>query len=369
MNPIYNTNNMNPMMVNSLTNVNPIMVNSMQNIGNQMMIQSNPNMANPFAMNLNTNPNNLNNNFINNMNNNVNNMNMMNNNINNNVNNSLNNQNPFFNPNMNPNNACPNNNINNNNSNVNNLNINMNNLNLNDNRKETLYKEKSNYVISDGTKLILNNVSISRGKLIANLKTISPTLQCAICLDLVMTPVECKNCSKLFCKYCIDQWLTNAQECPNKHPFEKKDELDDWIKKELGKVFLKCPFIGCTSDFNYKYWTNHVKICPCKERGVRQIKEDETTENPDEPFIWENIQIFVKDIHGRTHTFELPLSTTVKELKEKLEEKTGFKAADQRLTCNGKPLEDSKMLEYYGIQKNQTILQLARLKGGDLIAK
>ena len=60
----------------------------------------------------------------------------------------------------------------------------------------------------------------------------------------------------------------------------------------------------------------------------------------------------------------MPLSTTVQELKEKLKEKTGFSVNEQRLTCNGKNMSDDKMLEYYGVQKNTTIYQLARLLGG-----
>ena len=60
----------------------------------------------------------------------------------------------------------------------------------------------------------------------------------------------------------------------------------------------------------------------------------------------------------------MPLSTTVQELKEKLKEKTGFSVNEQRLTCNGKNMSDDKMLEYYGIEQDSTIYQLARLLGG-----
>ena len=109
----------------------------------------------------------------------------------------------------------------------------------------------------------------------------------------------------------------------------------------------------------------HVKKCKCKSKGVIKINDVETTYEDDEPFIWEKVQFFVNDIHGRTHTFMLPLSTTVRELKEKLEEKTGFKVEAQRLTCNGKEMDNPKMLEFYEIQKDQTINQLARLKGGN----
>ena len=142
-------------------------------------------------------------------------------------------------------------------------------------------------------------------------------------------PVECEDCSQLFFKDCIDNWLKNTNECPNKHPFIKKEELDDWVKKALGKIYLKCPYIGCGSDYAYKYWTEHVKKCPLKLKGIKKSDNNDNTD--DEPFIWDKVQFFVKDIHGKNVTFVLPLSTTVKELKEKLEEKTGFKVEAQRL--------------------------------------
>ena len=375
---ISNQNVQNPMLLNSNQNVmNPMMPLSYsnQNIMNPILPYNNPNAINPIGMmnfpqkinnlytpmgNMNNNMNlMINNNIMNNQNNNMN-YNMNNINMNNKMNQNSNNLSQNFNQNMNN----MNNNFNQLNANF--LINNMDNLNLNS-QKKTLYQEKPNYIASEETKLILNNNEISRGKLVSNMKTVSPTLQSEICLDLVMTPVECDNCSKLFCKVCIDNWLKNANECPNKHPFVKKAELDEWVKKELGKIFLKCPYIGCGSDYAYKYWTRHVKKCPIKSNGVKKLNDenDITTDGGDYPFIWNNIQFFVKDIHGNNHTFKLPLSTTVRELKEKLEEKTGFKVEAQRLSCNGKEMDNPKMLEFYGLQENQTITQLARLKGGN----
>ena len=59
----------------------------------------------------------------------------------------------------------------------------------------------------------------------------------------------------------------------------------------------------------------------------------------------------------------LSLNTTVRELKEKLKEKTGFIVEQQILSCNGKNMADDKMLEYYDVQANTTVYQLDRLKG------
>ena len=370
MNPIAYSQN--------VQNQNQMPYINIPSINNQNMAQSNPNV-NPFGMMMLNFQNmiNLNNNMMANMNNRnmVNNFNMMNNqNMNMKMyNNNMNNMNNVDNINniYNINNINNMNNMNNN-LNANNLVNNMNYLSLNtqncENKyKMTKYEELINYKTSDQTKLILSHNEISRQKLISNLTTVSPTLQCSICLDLVMIPVECEICAKLFCQDCIESWLKNTNECPNKHEFKKKEVLDDWIKEALGKIYLKCPYEGCIADYAYKHWKDHVKKCTCKNRGIKKITDDKTTEGDDDkPFIWENIQFFVKDINNKTHSFFLPLSTTVQELKQQLEIKTGFKVEQQRLECNGKTMEDSKMLEFYRLQSDQTIHQLGRLKGGIL---
>jgi len=84
---------------------------------------------------------------------------------------------------------------------------------------------------------------VNRMKLINDKKGISPTFKCCICQDLVMDPKECENCSKLFCHECINEWLKNSSQCPNKHIFKMKTVLDEWIKNELNKIYLKCPII------------------------------------------------------------------------------------------------------------------------------
>ena len=45
----------------------------------------------------------------------------------------------------------------------------------------------------------------------------SENLRCVICLSDPQTPLICPKCSKLFCHYCISQWLSNPlnSTCPN----------------------------------------------------------------------------------------------------------------------------------------------------------
>ena len=200
---------------------------------------------------------------------------------------------------------------------------------------------------------------LTRTNLIANNNEISPTFQCSFCLDLVMDPIECENCSKLFCKDCINEWLKKSTQCPNKHLFKKATDLDDWIKKDLNKIYIKCPYSKCNSQYNYNNWKNHLKVCNYKSNGLQKF-----TPTGDEVFKWKEVHFFVKDIHNRSHIFILPLSTTVKELKEKLKDKTGISVEEMYLLCGTKTMLNEKMLEFYNVDNYTNITQLTRLKGG-----
>ena len=203
---------------------------------------------------------------------------------------------------------------------------------------------------------------LTRTSLITNPNEITQTLHCPICLDLIMAPIECHECSKLFCKDCINNWLNNSpnKECPNKHRFIKKSSIDEWAQKALQKIYLKCPYKTCESEYAYSLWPNHVKVCPAKIKGVK----GETERGDDDIYKDKDIQFFVRDLQNRSYVFNLPISTTIKELKERIKDKTGINARDQRLIGNGKNLEDNKTLEFYYIQNNSNISLVMRLKGG-----
>ena len=76
------------------------------------------------------------------------------------------------------------------------------------------------------------------------------------------------------------------------------------------------------------------------------------------------MQIFVKTLTGRTMTVNIEGANTVAELKEKITEKEGIPATQQRLVFAGKCLEDDRVLNDYNIQKESTVHLLLRLRGG-----
>ncbi|XP_033127616.1 ubiquitin-like protein 4A [Anneissia japonica] len=77
-------------------------------------------------------------------------------------------------------------------------------------------------------------------------------------------------------------------------------------------------------------------------------------------------QIFVKDLQGRSLTFEVYPDTTVIELKHMIFTRCQIAVASQRLLFQGKQLVDEHTMEFSGIRKgmNATIHLALRCRGG-----
>jgi hypothetical protein len=100
------------------------------------------------------------------------------------------------------------------------------------------------------------------------------SITCPLCLNILIEPIICMKCQKVYCKKCIEKWKKKNSKCPsNCNPPNYQDCLG---KKDILSILsFKCK--KCGQSINYFDAKKHHNIC-CPDNVSKNIKLEEETE-------------------------------------------------------------------------------------------
>ncbi|KAK7507684.1 hypothetical protein BaRGS_00001619 [Batillaria attramentaria] len=123
----------------------------------------------------------------------------------------------------------------------------------------------------------------------------NPELICCICYCVLHQPRECR-CRHVFCKKCIETWLSNHFTCPTCRTTVRFNHLQPvlpLVQNMLNNLTMICDFHehGCQDKITMEQYENHIKtcqfqtvVCPNFGCGLQVPKNTLTTHAQECPF-------------------------------------------------------------------------------------
>ncbi|CAF0936394.1 unnamed protein product [Rotaria sordida] len=105
------------------------------------------------------------------------------------------------------------------------------------------------------------------------LNAIDEELICSICGGVLQDPLQIPSCEHVFCRTCIEEWLSQTQTCPiDRTPIEinQLKLVPRIIKNLLNHLEIKCENEGCTTTVKLDVLANHLVDCEYnKEQSIQ----------------------------------------------------------------------------------------------------
>jgi len=167
----------------------------------------------------------------------------------------------------------------------------MDDLNQNENNKQTVERTlttdtidstNDNSSLANLTKITQPEECIKADLILPQFASLTEDLICCVCKNIAWNPTACAECSSVYGKKCLNNWLMMSEKCVKQCDFKPTD-FPGLLNKLLGKILFYCinKSNGCEETIKYYDFYTHVNSCnyglyACNNEicGVKGLKDE-----------------------------------------------------------------------------------------------